>query len=451
MVKKQGLIPQSIRGRLLLAAIVFSGLALLLASLSVGNVFERFARRGLNDRLDAQIALLSDAVRPDGKLDRARITQIGPFTQHDGGWGWIVRATDASFHSDEITYRAPVRSEGHHHDRPRPSGPPPWARDDDDDEEERGQTRTLDIQTPTGTVSISAWAPEHVVERMRSAAIMPWAISLGALAAFLAVATILQLRVGLHPLARVKVALRAVRDGSSSRIPEDQPLELRELVHELNGLLDENEAALGRARGHVANLAHSLKTPLATLELKLREGGRDPGGELAALVAQVDGAIRHHLGRARAASPGAPGQLKVELRPALAELMDALGRIHAERGIVTDNGVPPGTTCKCEPQDLDEMLGNLLDNAWKWAKGRISVTAVEDGALLRIRIDDDGPGLSEEAMEQALVRGQRLDEREDGHGFGLPIARELAELHGGALDLGPSPMGGLRAMLTLPR
>jgi signal transduction histidine kinase len=131
--------------------------------------------------------------------------------------------------------------------------------------------------------------------------------------------------------------------------------------------------------------------------------------------------------------------------------MDALGRIHVERGIVTDNGVPPGTTCKCEPQDLDEMLGNLLDNAWKWAKGRISVTAVEDGALLRIRIDDDGPGLSEEAMEQALVRGQRLDEREDGHGFGLPIARELAELHGGALDLRPSPMGGLRAMLTLPR
>lgn len=441
------MMPRSIRGRLFLAALVFTGLALALAAVSVGNVFERMARRGLNDRLDGQIALLSQAVRPDGTLDRAELNRIGPFTLHDRGWGWTIRATDGVAQSSDVPFEADIRSEGRpprprgERNRPREpmlhSAPP--------------HVRTLETATPGGPVMISAWAPHHVVERMQRAALMPWAISLGVLAAFLLFATLLQLRIGLRPLARVKAALRSVRDGTQSRIPEDQPLELRELVQELNGLLDENEAALARARGHVANLAHGLKTPLATLELKLREAGRDPDGELAGLVAQVDGAIRHHLGRARAASPGAPGQLKVELRPALAALTGVLASIHAARGIALDNGVPPGLSVKCEPQDLDEMLGNLLDNGWKWAATRLAIAAVEEGNQIHILIDDDGPGLAPDAINTALVRGQRLDEREEGHGFGLPIARELAELHGGGLQLGPSPLGGLRARLSLPR
>jgi signal transduction histidine kinase len=434
-------VPQSIRGRLLLAAFVFTGLALLVAGLSIGNVFDRAARRGLNDRLDGQIALIGQAVRADGTLDRDQLAQIGPITRHRGGWGWSIEATNGVARSADFVPLALSPRADHRHggriDHDRPGGKP--------------YVRFLEEKRATGTVRISAWAPRFVIERARRAAIWPWIIALGTLAAFLAVATFLQLRVGLRPLQQVKVALRSVRAGSSERIPEDQPLELRELVSELNGLLDENQAALSRARSHVANLAHSLKTPLATLELKLRDSGRDPDGDLAGLVAQVEGAIRHHLGRARAASPGAPGALKVELRPALAALLAVFERIHIERGIVADNGVPPDMTVKCDPQDLDEMLGNLLDNGWKWAKSRISVQATQEGADIRIVIDDDGPGLSPDEMAIALVRGQRLDERDGGHGFGLPIARELAELHGGSLELTTSPLGGLRAILMLPR
>lgn len=135
---------------------------------------------------------------------------------------------------------------------------------------------------------------------------------------------------------------------------------------------------------------------------------------------------------------------------AIAELAQVLGRIHADRGIRADIAVAPELTVKCDPQDLDEMLGNLLDNAWKWAAARIAVSAGREAARIWIRIDDDGPGLSGPALEQALVPGRRLDERGDGHGFGLSIARELAELHGGTLHLGPAPSGGLRATLILP-
>lgn len=440
------MIPRSIRGRLLLAAVVFTGVALLLAGLFIGSAFERLARRGLTDRLDGQLEMLAQTVRPDGTLDRTRLEQIGPMTLHRRGWGWKIAAPNGTIDSRDVVPPPWVRGLAHGHG---PNGERRGFIGKED--EDHGVTRTLTLDRPAGRSTISAWAPRDAEERIHRTAVAPWVVSLGTLAAFLAAATFLQLRVGLRPLAQVKDALKAVRTGSSGRISEDQPLELKELVQELNGLLDENEAALDRARGHVANLAHSLKTPLATLDLKLREAGRDPDGALTALVAQVEGAIRHHLGRARAASPGAPGQLKVDLRPTVSALIGILGRIYAERGVEVDNGVPPGTSVKCDRQDLDEMLGNLLDNGWKWASGQIAVSAVEEGASVRILIDDDGPGLTADAIDKALVRGQRLDEREDGHGFGLPIARELAELHGGSLELGRGPLGGLRAILTLPR
>jgi signal transduction histidine kinase len=255
----------------------------------------------------------------------------------------------------------------------------------------------------------------------------------------------------LRPLANLKASLEAIRAGKADRIPTNQPVELNAVVIELNGLLDENEAALARARNHVANLAHSLKTPLATLSLKLAESGRDCDGELAALVAQIDRGIRHHLGRARAASQGAPGQPQLNVAMAVTEILSVLEKIYAGRAIVARQSVPSEITVRCDGQDLSEMLGNLLDNAWKWATSQIEVSASEDGNMVRIVIDDDGPGLSGKAIAEALVPGRRLDERGDGHGFGLPIARELVELHGGSFDLGMSPVGGLRATLLLPK
>jgi signal transduction histidine kinase len=303
---------------------------------------------------------------------------------------------------------------------------------------------------PRGTVTITAGAPREVAQRMRREAMSPLLLSLAALGGLMAAAILLQLHYGLRPLAKLKLALGDVRAGRRARVPDDQPHELRDVVAELNHLLDENAASLARARRHVANLAHSLKTPLATLSLQLEGGADERERNLSALVDQIDRAIRHHLGRARAASPGSPGRLQVDLETAVAELVSALGQIHAERGIVVHTALEGRITVKCDPQDLDEMLGNVLDNAWKWARSRVEICATRAGNDVSVQIDDDGPGLSDGAATQVLVPGTRLDEQGDGHGFGLPIARELAELHGGTLALGRSPLGGLRVTLTLP-
>jgi len=439
---------RSIRGRLLVAGLLFTGAALVIASLSIGGVLDRFVRRGLDDRLDAQISLLLRGVRADGTLDREKLEEIGPFTQYRRGWNWRIDTPTGSYMSDEILKLATLRKEGKPGREGRFKGPPESLQSGQTDE---FYVRILEKQTKSGLVRVTSAAPRLVFDHMRRVTILPVMASLAGLSLVLLLATLMQLHFGLKPLMRLRAALADVRSGALGRIPADQPSELAPVVAELNDLLDENEAALARARAHVSNLAHSLKTPLATLSIRLAELNRDPDGQLSELVGQIDGAIRHHLGRARAASPGAPGQPQISVETTIEELVQALGRIYADKNIAFKVEITPGLLVKCDPRDLTEMLGNLLDNACKWATTHILVTAQAEGKVARIEIDDDGPGLSAAAIDQALIPGRRLDEREDGHGFGLPIARELAELHGGALELGRAPLGGLRATLLMPR
>lgn len=442
------LLPRSIRARLLMAGVALTGVALLLAALLIREGVYDLVRRSLNERLDAQIALLLRSVRADGSVDGAMLTELGPFTQHRRGWGWQIETPTRVYASrdvsrlDDISWEGPPGREGHFRggDESLLAGRTPDS-----------YVRTLENRTAAGTIRITAFAPARVFSGMLERALTPILLILGGLSIALLAATFAQLHFGLAPLARLRKALTAVRDGSLDRVPARQPAELAPLAQELNALLDENEAALARARGHVSNLAHSLKTPLATLSIRVAEPGCDPTGQLGELVGQIDGAIRHHLGRARAASPGSPGSAPVPLGESVDELVLALGRIHADRHIAFTADIAPDLAVRSDPQDLAEMLGNLLDNAWKWAAREIRLSAREAGNMARIVIEDDGPGLSAEAIDQALVPGRRLDEREEGHGFGLPIARELAELHGGLLDLDRSPMGGLRVRLTLPR
>lgn len=443
------IIPKSIRGRLLLVGIFLTMAAMVVASLMIGQFLDRFVRRGLDERLDAQIALLMRSVQPDGAVDRQMLEEVGPFTQHRRGWGWRIDTPTGSYLSRDVVDLRQL-----HLDRQRNRRPPralSTASRPHSGEADGFYVRMTERRTANGIVRVTAAAPKALFDRLRLMALVPVLATMGALSLILLAATLVQLHIGLRPLGRLRQSLADVRAGKAARITGSQPAELAPVVAELNGLLDENADALNRARSHVANLAHSLKTPLATLGLKLADSGRDPDGELGALVARIDGAIRHHLGRARAASPGAPGQLAVPLGDTVTALLDALAHIHAERHIQPDTDLPATLTINCDPQDLAEMLGNLLDNAWKWAKSRIRVTGHADGRWVCVHIDDDGPGLSDPAMAEALVPGRRLDERTDGHGFGLPIARELAELHGGTLSLGKSALGGLRATLQLPR
>jgi signal transduction histidine kinase len=263
-------------------------------------------------------------------------------------------------------------------------------------------------------------------------------------------AIFLQVRLGLRPLARLRTAVADIRAGRRERLPTDQPAEVRPLVIELNSLLEQNAVNLARSRRHVANLAHGLKTPLATLAVALEELDHGSTGELHKLVVLMDRRIRHHLGRARAAATEGM-RAPTHLGQRIADLALALPKIYAGKSIALDVQVAADLAVLCDPEDVDEMLGNLLDNAFKWARRRVSIEARPRDGQVEILVGDDGPGLAADVIQDVLQLGRRLDESAPGYGFGLPIALELAELYGGSLTLGRSPLGGLEATIVLPR
>ena len=217
----------------------------------------------------------------------------------------------------------------------------------------------------------------------------------------------------------------------------------------MNQLIERNAANLDKARRHVANLAHGLKTPLATLGL-VAERMDDPGkDEMLLLLSEIDLRVRHHLGRARAAALARPDRARTPLIPRLADLGDALLRIHADKNVMFALDAAEDLTVDCERNDVDEIFGNLLDNAFKFARDRVSCAARLEGRRVLIEVADDGPGLTADQIAVALQAGQRIDEQAPGFGFGLTIARELVGLYGGDLRLEPAATG-MVATVMLP-
>ena len=266
----------------------------------------------------------------------------------------------------------------------------------------------------------------------------------------LVIAVFLQVRIGLQPLRRVTLALHRIRAGQARRLEGRFPSEIEPLASELNGLIEHSAEVVGRARSYVSNLAHFLKTPLTVLS---SEAAAQPGPLADAVNRQV-GVMRrqvdHYLARARAA--GALDVLgnRTPVAGVLDDLARTLKRIHRDSFIAIDVDCPPNLAFRGERQDLEEMAGNLIDNACKWARSRVRVTATPAGAMLHIAVEDDGPGLTPEERSQVGERGERLDESVPGTGLGLAIVRDIAKLYGGALDLDSSELGGLAARLTLP-
>jgi signal transduction histidine kinase len=276
--------------------------------------------------------------------------------------------------------------------------------------------------------------------------------ALGVLALGLIGAAVLQVAVGLAPLARLQSELSAVREGKMQLMSGKFPAEVEPLVDEFNMVLGQNAEIVERARTMAGNLAHALKTPLSVLANASRTASE---GDLPRLVReQVDIARRqidYHLKRARSAAAIRVPGVRTPIGPVAAGLTRAMQRIHAERGLeIAVTPIPEALAFRGEEQDLQELLGNLLDNACKWARRRVAVQASHDDGRITIMVDDDGKGIGAERRREIIGRGARADEQVEGSGLGLAIVDDLARLYGGEVRLEDSPLGGLRAVLVLP-
>lgn len=253
---------------------------------------------------------------------------------------------------------------------------------------------------------------------------------------------------------RLRERLIAVRLGQDQRMQGSYPAEVQPLIDDLNALLENRERAVKRAFATAGDLAHGLKTPLALLSQEADRAAASGSPELADSIAhQVDRMsrqINYHLARARAAASGAAGAAPCLVAPCMDALVRTLLKLHAGRALHITSTIPGDLAVRVQREDLDEMLGNLLDNACKWTGSRIVLSASQIGAMVDVTLDDDGPGLHPDFRTVVLQRGVRVDEEAPGSGLGLAIVRDLCEIYGGSISLDSSPMGGLRARVSLP-
>lgn len=277
--------------------------------------------------------------------------------------------------------------------------------------------------------------------------------ALGLIMLTVTLALVIQVSYGLRPLRRLGRSLSSIRAGHETRIEGEWPQDLQPLAQEINALIEQNEQLVDRARTHVGNLAHALKTPLSVIQNDV-DGASDEHGQRIAVQARlIREHIDHHLKRARIAGGGSGAGLPIQER--LEKIIRAVAVSTAEKGIKYRLECPAHLHFDGEKQDFDEVLGNLIDNAGKWAETRVHITAfsIPDSPrrpMMEITVRDDGPGVPDDQLDQLFERGKRLDERVPGTGLGLAIVRDIVEMYGGQARLEHAEPNGLKAILRLP-
>ncbi|MEH3116476.1 MAG: HAMP domain-containing sensor histidine kinase [Methylorubrum populi] len=444
----------SLRLRLGLAAAGLIALALALAGIGLTLILDRVLDARTADGLDRTAKFIAGQVvlAPDGTLRLPSEPPDSRFSAPYGGLYWQVERRDAG--SDG----APLRSRSLWD---RGLGTVPDAAQEPAVGDLAGPdggrlvavTRRVTIPGNGGAVPLAVTVAEDRRDLAQSRAtflrlLVP---SLGALFAALTLAMSLFVRRALAPFRTLQADLAAVHAGMRARLPETFPEEVRPLVADLNRLLDAQERDLSRARTGAGDMAHGLKTPLAVLDaLARRTEGRDPAlaAEIAEQARAMGRQVERTLARARAASGGLRRRA-CPVVPVIERIVGALKRLPEGEALRWEIVVPGGLGFPGDEGDLTEILGNLSDNARKWAHRRIVVSGREADGEGCLAIEDDGPGMSAAAIA-GIARGRRWDETRPGTGFGIAIARDLAEGAGARLEFGRSSLGGLRVALRWP-
>ena len=451
---------RSIAVRLAVSALLSSALILLIAGLILSTLYRETTERAFDSRLLVYANdLATNLVSPSDSEARGFGSLGDPrFDLPLSGWYWQVGRPNAR-PRDLRTSRSLVGV---------PLQPPDDAVGEagagqlrkgygkaQDDRPLRIIERTVDLgEEGRYLVRVAGPSDEIAADMRRFTLALTTTFALLGLS--LGLTTLLQIRFGLAPLIKLRAALGAIRRGEADRISGEYPRDIAPLAGEVNLLLETNREILERARTQVGNLAHALKTPLSIIVNEASAG--DANSELAVKVREQAAVMRdqvnYHLDRARAAAlAGALGTF-TDVEPVVAALVRTFGKIFYDKDLTFETSVTPGLRFRGERQDFEEMIGNLVDNAAKWAHARVSIRAEVIGQgeypHLIVTVEDDGPGLPPEARVAVLERGRRLDETKPGSGLGLSIVSDLAALYRGRLRLDAAALGGLRAVIEVP-
>ena len=451
----------SLAVRLFLWATAWTVVILIVTGIALSTLYRHAVERAFDRRLDVYLRTLVAAVASPEESGDKFPQSIGEplFELPLSGWYWQVTRLD--------TKTPEVHSSRSLWDANLPRLPPDKSSSDSEyrqgyapgpeDQDLRLVERNIDLGADGRYLIAVAGDASEIDDETHSfdRAIM---ITFTALTMALLLTTALQVRFGLAPLTRISESLAAIRSGRAERLQGEFPVEIAPLARETNALIDANREIVERARTHVGNLAHALKTPLSVIVNEASARGGEPFA--LKVLEQTDimrDQVARQLERARLAARSGVARALVDVPPVVIALARTMEKLHRDREIAIDVDVPEHARFRGEQQDLEEMVGNLVDNGCKWAQSRVAIEVLTDQATVddekgrvHIIVDDDGPGLSPTEREQVALRGQRLDETKPGSGLGLSIVVELARLYGGALTLGTAPIGGLRAELALP-
>jgi len=449
----------SIARRMLVAAAIWSAVVLLIAGWSLQAFYRTETDQQLDLSLDDTLRTLAGAVNSEQgqiEVDDAKLPRDERFSLPLLGRYWafidlsaaneVVRTRKSpSFFDEDAGVAADVRAEALkqrgavlHLDAPGP-----------DDKQMRVGLQAVTFPDRPEPLLLYAAIDRTSADASVGSFTLRLGIALGVLAVGLIGGVLVLIRYGLRPLHEIEDKLGDVRAGRRDKLDGEYPGELSPLVREINTLITHNRNVVDRARTHVGNLAHALKTPLAVLKNEAK--GSDKLSDLVRRQTEaMTSNVNSYLKRAQAAAQAEVLGVRTEVKEPVEGIARMLERLHREKGVAIDVDVDPKAVFRGERGDFDELVGNLLENAAKWCKSRVNVTVTRNDDGMEVRVDDDGPGLPAEHRAKALERGKRLDESEPGTGLGLSIVSELADIYGGRLHLEDSPIGGLRARLVLP-
>jgi signal transduction histidine kinase len=448
----------SLATRLFLSATAWVVVILIVTGFVLSSFYRTAVERTFDRRLNLYLrTLVAEVATPDEPADKsARVLGDNLFDLPLSGWYWqIVRidgnAKDVRTSPSLWDQRLPkLEDKGFELSA---TGLRIGYIDGPEDQDLRIIERTVELGLDGRFLVTVAGDATEVFEETRTFDIYI-AVTFLALTAGLLLSTIFQVRFGLKPLKRISEGIAAIRSGRAERLDGEFPVEIAPLARETNALLDANREIVERSRTHVGNLAHALKTPLSVI---VNEATAHDDSPVSAKVLEQAEVMRHqvahHLERARIAARVTMIGTVTDVAPVIDALRRTMEKIHRDRALTISTQVHQDAQFRGERQDLEEMAGNLVDNACKWAHAQVAVEVLVDRGetpMVRIVVDDDGPGLSPAERDRVARRGQRLDETKPGSGLGLSIVSDLAALYGGRLTLGTSPIGGLRAELVLP-